>query len=62
MCHTPVFERASTDPMRWITDDSKPLRFATAWDPVTSLEYNNRLTYKAPHINLELAKVFMKYA
>ena len=54
--NAPVFEKGSSDPMDWITDDNKPLRFATAWDPVTSLDYNARVTYKAPDINLDLAK------
>ena len=37
-------------------ENKKPLRFATAWDPVSMLDYNSRVTYKAPDVNLDFAK------
>ena len=54
--NAPVFERGSSDPMAWVTDDNKPLRFSTAWDPVSMLDYNSRVTYKAPDVNLDFAR------
>ena len=41
-------------------ENKKTLRFATAWDPVSMLDYNSRVTYKSPDVNLEFAKKITK--
>ena len=47
----PVLAKSNYD--SWIDEDRKPLRFANAWDPVSMLDYNSRITYKAPDANLD---------
>ena len=52
--NTPVFERSNYD--SWMDEDKKPLRFTSSWDPVSMLHYNSRVTYKAPDVNLDVAR------
>ena len=52
--NAPVFERASTNIIDAIVDDNKPLRFSSGWDQVSMFDYNSRVTYKAPDMNLDL--------
>jgi hypothetical protein len=54
--NAPVFEKASTDIMDDLRDDNKPMRFASGFDPVSMFDMNARTTYKAPEINLDIAK------
>jgi hypothetical protein len=58
--NAPIFERATTDIMDDLRDDNKPMRFASGWDPVSALDMNARTTYKAPEINLDIAKNISK--
>ena len=37
-------------------EDKKPLRFTSAWDPVSMLDYNSRVTYKTPNVILDFGK------
>ena len=37
-------------------DEDKPLRFTSAFDPVSMFDYDSRVTYKAPEINLNFIK------
>ena len=52
--NAPVLAKSNYD--SWMDEDKKPLRFATPWDPVSMLDYNSRVTYKAPDINSDVAK------
>lgn len=54
--NAPVFERGTSDIMDVLKDDNKPLRFASGFDPVSAFDMNARTTYKAPDINLDIAK------
>ena len=58
--NSPVIERGGSNPMNWINDDDKAMRFSSAWDPVSMLDYNSRVTYKTPQINTELVKNIAK--
>ena len=44
----------------WIDEDKNPLRFTSAWDPVSMLDYDFRVTYKSPDVNLYFAKNAVK--
>ena len=55
--NTPRLARANSLTNIFNDDDntnySKPLRFTSAWDPVSMFDYNARVTYKAPNENLD---------
>ena len=52
--NAPVLAKSNYD--AWMHEDKKPLRFSTAFDPVSMLDYNSRVTYKAPDVNSDFAK------
>ena len=52
--NSPVFARAN--PESYINPDNLPLRFTSGFDPVSMFDYDSRVTYKAPDINLDILK------
>ena len=50
--NSPVFARAN--PESYINPGNLPLRFTSGFDPVSMFDYDSRVTYKAPDINLDI--------
>ena len=57
--NTLVFARAN--PESYINPDNLPLRFTSGFDPVSMFDYDSRVTYKAPDINLDIKKTHQKH-